>query len=128
MTAAALALGLLLLGTSPALAAASSPRNYFLEFYILHILGVMALLSLASERAERNGWPARRLNMAWNWLLLASFAACCLTGLALFLPLQKPLAKALFKVHVWTGAACCWAGLYHAARRMRAMLPARLAR
>lgn len=112
----------LLLWAAPAFAAQAAPRNYFLEFYILHILGIMALLSLASERAEKAGYPAARIQLAWNWVLLLTFAACCLTGLALFLPLAKPTAKLLFKLHVWTGAACCWAGLYHAARRMRAML------
>ena len=123
-----LALALLLLCQAvPALAAQAAPRNYFLEFYILHILGVMALLSLASERAEKAGYPSARLKLAWNWILLVSFAACCVTGLALFLPVGKPLSKLLFRLHVWTGAACCWAGLYHSVRRMRAMLPSRRA-
>ena len=116
---------LLLAQALPALAAGSpAPRNYFLEYYIFEILGLMAVLTLLSVLAERRGVPARRLQLGWNWLLLLGFMACILTGFALFLPLQKPLAKLLFKVHVWTGAACGWAGLYHAALRLRAMLPA----
>lgn len=121
----ALAAAVMLLPSAAWAAGGAAPRNYFLEFYILHILGVMALLSLASERAGAAGYSPTRIQLAWNWLLLLSFAACCLTGLALFLPLAKPTAKLLFRLHVWTGAACCWAGLYHAARRMRAMLPSR---
>ncbi|MHB0995255.1 MAG: hypothetical protein ACYC2I_02675 [Elusimicrobiales bacterium] len=121
----ALAAAALLLPSAAFAAGGAAPRNYFLEFYILHILGIMALLSLASERAEKAGCSAARIQLAWNWGLLLTFAACCLTGLGLFLPLGKPTAKLLFKLHVWTGAACCWAGLYHAARRMRAMLPSR---
>ena len=110
----------------PALAAGSpAPRNYFLEYYIFQILGLMAVLTLLSELAERRGVSPVRLRLGWNWLLLLGFTACILTGFALFLPLQKPLARLLFKVHVWTGAACGWAGLYHAVQRMRAMLPRR---
>ena len=108
----------------PALAGGSpAPRNYFLEYYIFQILGLMAVLTLASELAGRRGVSPRRLRLGWNWVLLLGFAACVLSGFALFLPLQKPLARLLFKVHVWTGAACGWAGLYHAAQRMRALLP-----
>jgi len=110
----------------PAWAAGSpAPRNYFLEYYIFEILGLMAVLTLLSELAERRGVSPVRLRLGWNWLLLLGFTACILTGFALFLPLQKPLARLLFKVHVWTGAACGWAGLYHAVQRMRAMLPRR---
>lgn len=106
----------------PALAAGSgAPRNYFVEFYVVHILGLMVALTMASELAEKRGVPALRLRLWWNWFLLLSFALCAFSGLALFLPLQKPLAKLLFKAHVWTGAACCWAGLYHAAQRARSM-------
>lgn len=115
-------LALLMAQALPALAAGSpAPRNYFLEYYIFEILGLMAVLTLLSVLAERRGVPARRLQLGWNWLLLLGFTACILTGFALFLPLQKPLARLLFKVHVWTGAACGWAGLYHAARRARSM-------
>lgn len=117
---------LLMAQALPALAAGSpAPRNYFLEYYIFQILGLMAVLTLASELAERRGASARRLRLGWNWLLLLGFTACVLSGFALFLPLQKPLARLLFKVHVWTGAACGWAGLYHAVQRLRAMLPVR---
>lgn len=116
--AAALLLGLAL----PALAAGTgAPRNYFVELYVVHILGAMVALTLASELAEKRGFPALRLRLWWNWFLLLSFALCAFSGLALFLPLEKPVSKLLFRVHVWTGAACCWAGLYHAAQRARAM-------
>lgn len=120
-----LAVFAILLPSAAFAAGGAAPRNYFLEFYILHILGVMALLSLASERAGKAGYSTAAIQLAWNWALLASFAACCLTGLVLFLPVGKPAAKLLFRLHVWTGAACCWAGLYHSVRRMRAMLPSR---
>lgn len=113
----------LLAQTVPALAAGSgAPRNYYVEFYVVHILGLMVALTLASELAAKRGVPALRLRLWWNWFLLLSFTVCAFSGLALFLPLQKPLAKLLFKAHVWTGAACCWAGLYHAAQRSRAMI------
>lgn len=120
-------LALLLLAQAvPALAAGSGgSRNYFVEFYVVHILGLLVALTMGSELAEKRGIPGPRLRLWWNWFLLLSFALCAFSGLALFLPLQKPLAKALFKLHVWTGAACCWAGLYHAAQRLRAMLPSR---
>jgi len=75
--------------------------------------------------AEKRGLPARRLRLGWNWLLLATFVVCAFTGLALFLQLEKPLAKLLFKLHVWTGAACCWAGLYHTGKRAGALLSGR---
>ncbi len=102
---------------------AAAPRNYFMEFYVFHIIGALAVMSLVSEAAERRGYSAARLRRWWNWVLLLSFAACALSGLALFLPLGKPVSRFLFKVHVWTGSACCWAGLYHSVKRMRAMLP-----
>jgi hypothetical protein len=115
---------MLLLQAVPALAAGSgASRNYFVEFYVVHILGLMVALTLASELAVKRGVPALRLRLWWNWLLLLSFTLCAFSGLALFLPLQKPLAKLLFKAHVWTGAVGGWAGLYHAAARLRHMRP-----
>lgn len=113
---------LLLLPSAAYAAGGAAPRNYFLEFYILHILGALAVLSLLSESAERRGFSPARLRLWWNWALLLSFVVCAFSGLALFLPLPKPLAKLLFKAHVWSGAACCWAGLYHTARRAGALL------
>lgn len=119
---AAVAAALLLGQALPAFAAGTgAPRNYFVEFYVVHILGAMVALTLISELAEKRGVPALRLRLWWNWFLLLSFTLCAFSGLALFLPLEKPLAKILFRVHVWTGAACCWAGLYHAAQRARSM-------
>ncbi|OGR53550.1 MAG: hypothetical protein A2049_11815 [Elusimicrobia bacterium GWA2_62_23] len=103
-------------------AGAAAPRNYFLELYVLQILGALAVFSLLSESAERRGFRPARLRLWWNWGLLLSFAVCALSGLALFLPLAKPLAKILFRVHVWSGAACCWAGLYHTAKRAGALV------
>lgn len=115
---------LLLLSPAAAFAAAPAapPRNYFLEYYVFQLAGLMACLTFLSESAVRRGaLSAARARSGWNWLLLVSFTACVLAGFVLFLPLDKPLARLLFKLHVWTGVACGWAGLYHAARRARAM-------
>lgn len=96
--------------------------KYLLGLYIFHLIGLLAALSLASEAAERRGFDGRRLQLAWNWFLLISFSACALTGFGLFIPMEKETSRLVFRFHLWTGAACGWAGLYHAARRMRAML------
>lgn len=115
---------LLLLSPGAAFAAAAAPaKNYFLEYYVFEIAGLMACLTVLSESAVRRGaLQAARARSGWNWLLLlASFAACVLAGFALFLPLEKQLARPLFKLHIWTGVVCGWAGLYHAARRARSM-------
>lgn len=98
--------------------------KYLLDLYVLHFIGVLAVLSLASEAVERRGADPGRLRLAWNWLLLVSFAACVLTGFGLFVPMAKETSRMVFKFHLWTGAACGWAGLYHTAQRVRAMLPA----
>lgn len=98
--------------------------NYLLDLYVFHLIGLLAALSLASEAAERRGVPAARLRLGWNWFLLVSFAACALTGFGLFVPMAKETSRLVFKLHLWTGAACGWAGLYHTAQRVRTMLPA----
>lgn len=101
--------------------------KYFLRYDVFQVLGVMAALTLATALAAGRGAPAGRLRLGWNWLLLLSFAACVLSGFALLAPLPRSLARLLMYVHIWTGVACGWAGLYHAAQRLRAMLPARAA-
>lgn len=120
---AALAILLLTALAAPALAAAAQPpRNYFLEYYVFHLAGLMAGLTALTESALRRGAMTEGLaRRAWNWGLLISFAACVIIGFVLFLPLDRSAAKLMFKLHVWTGVVCGWAGLYHAARRARAM-------
>lgn len=95
--------------------------KYLLGLYIFHLLGLLAALSLATEAAEKRGLDGRRLQLAWNWLLLISFLACVLTGFGLFIPMEKETSRLVFRLHLWTGAACAWAGLYHSARRLRQM-------
>jgi hypothetical protein len=95
--------------------------KYLLDLYVFQLLGVLAVLSLASEAAGRRGVYTARLRLGWNWFLLASFAACVLTGFGLFVPMAKETSRLVFKFHLWTGAACAWAGLYHTARRMKGM-------
>jgi hypothetical protein len=97
--------------------------KYLLDLYVFQLIGVLAILSLVSEAAERRGVNAARVRLAWNWLLLVSFSACVLTGFGLFVPMEKGTARFVFKLHLWTGAACAWAGLYHTALRMKALLP-----
>lgn len=99
--------------------------KYLLDLYVFQLIGLLAVLSLASEAAVRRGVDGRRLRLAWNWFLLVSFAVCALTGFGLFVPMAKEATRLVFRLHLWTGAACAWAGLYHAALRARAMLPAR---
>ncbi|MEW5905911.1 MAG: hypothetical protein AB1734_03915 [Elusimicrobiota bacterium] len=96
--------------------------KYLSDLYVFQLLGLLAVLSLASEAAVRRGADPARLRLAWNWLLLLSFAACVLTGFGLFVPMDKPVSRVVFKLHIWTGAVCGWAGLYHSAKRMKAML------
>lgn len=113
---------LILAQAVPALASGSSPRNYFLEFYIFHIFGFMAVLTFASKLYEMRGISKLRLRLAWNWILLLSFSACLFTGFALLVPMDRSLSSLMMKFHIWTGAICCWAGLYHVVGRMRAMI------
>lgn len=97
-------------------------RNYFLEYYVFHLAGLMAGLTALTESFVRRGaLPERSARRAWNRGLLVSFGVCVIAGFVLFLPLDRGTAKLLFKLHVWTGVACGWAGLYHAARRARAL-------
>ncbi|MDT8285738.1 MAG: hypothetical protein RQ748_01405 [Elusimicrobiales bacterium] len=99
--------------------------NYLLDLYVLHLIGLLAALSLATEAVGRRGGSVARLRLAWNWFLLVSLAVCALTGFGLFVPMEKETSRLIFRLHLWTGAACAWAGFYHAALRARAMLPAR---
>ncbi len=98
--------------------------KYLQDLYVFQLLGVLAALSLASEVAVRRGAAdTALLRLAWNWFLLVSFAACVLTGFGLFVPMEKETSRLVFRLHLWTGAACAWAGIYHSALRMRRMLP-----
>jgi hypothetical protein len=109
----------------PALAAGAVRPNFYIKYNVFEFLGMMAVLTLAAELARRYGISARRIKLGWNWLLLLSFTACVLIGFALFLPMDKQLSHLLFKLHIWTGVVCGWAGLHHALLRFRDMLPRR---
>lgn len=119
-------IGLILLILAQAVPAAageaSSPKNYFLEFYIFQIFGFMAVLTFASKLYEMRGTSKLRIRLGWNWILLLSFSTCLFTGFALLVPMDRSLSSLMMKFHIWTGAICCWAGLHHAAGRMRAMV------
>ncbi len=115
---------LLLPAAAQAADGAGAPASRFVELYIVHLAVVLALVTAASEVLERRVPAAcRRLRLGWNWLLLASFVVCVVTGFMLLTPMERELRHMLFKWHVWTGAAAAWAGLYHTAKRARCMLP-----
>jgi len=111
---------------APAAPAPKSAAAHFLELYIFQIFAVMAALTAVSKVAERRKPEyCCSIRKTWNWALLLSFFGCAALGFLLLLPLDKPTKNLFFRLHIWTGTAGVWAGLYHAARHIRAMLPAR---
>jgi hypothetical protein len=96
--------------------------NKLMEFYIPQALLAAAVLIAASEALQRKApGRARAVRNCWNWLLLVSFMACALLGLALMFPLDRGIKGLVVHAHIWTGVAALAAGAYHAAKRFRAM-------
>ncbi len=92
-------------------------------YYLFHILGGLAVLTLASELALRSApGRGRAIRLGWSWGLLLSFCVCVITGFAMLTPLDPQLRLPVFYSHIWTGAAGAWAGLYHAFKRRRALV------
>jgi hypothetical protein len=92
-------------------------------YYLFHILGGLAVLTLWSELAVR--WApgrARAIKLAWNWGLLLSFLVCLTSGFALLAPVGWELRLPLSYCHVWGGTATAWAGLYHTVKRARGLV------
>lgn len=111
---------------APAAPAPKSAASHFLELYIFQILAAMAALTAVSKAVgNRRPEYCRAIRKSWNWALLLSFFGCAALGFLLLLPLDKPTKNLFFRLHIWTGTAGAWAGLYHAARHIRAMLPSR---
>lgn len=113
-------------GGPPAAAEARPPQkgaaDRFMDLYIPQLFVLMAALCAASEAASRKS-PAAvcPIKKAWNWSLLATFLACAAIGFVLLFPLDKGVKTLLFRLHIWTGVFCTWAGGYHAVKRFRTM-------
>lgn len=110
--------------TSPAVPAPVR-HNYFLELYIVHILVLLASLTVLSEAAERR-FPAgiQQIRNFWNWILLAAFGVCIVLGFVLLLPPPKSIKGYIINIHCWSGTVGAWAAFYHFIKRFRRMLPA----
>lgn len=90
---------------------------------LLAFTGFLVLLSVVLKaRSEKYRAVHRDF---WNWLLLLSFLACGLSGLALYFGDPGEFRSRLFKLHLWSGFLAFIAGLYHSLERYACMLPFR---
>ncbi len=106
-------------------APAAPPKraNRLLAFYVPQILLAALALAAASEAAARaRPERGRALRVFWDWTLLVSFGVCAALGLLLLFPLDRALKGTVEHAHVWAGAAATAAAVYHAVKRLKAMV------
>ncbi len=78
---------------------------------------------LASERLKKNPGYFKIHRDVWNNVLFLSFFLCSLSGFALYFFNLGGLKNIFFKAHLFSGAVCFIASLYHFLERYSCMFP-----